>query len=785
MTPPQETPFQQIDNPYFTGNPVRGSKVFFGREDDFDYLEQRLISESEGIVLLFVGGRRSGKTSIMFQILDGRLGPDFLPVFIDMQQMAGVNNDSEFLLRLAQVTLERAQDDRLVPDYYDFSSGNPILTLDRLLEDIGQVFSNRRLVFLVDEAEILRDKVAAGEISGAVLTYLASALESRGVSFLFTGSSGLAVGEESEWRRLIGKSDYREITFLSRGDTDRLVQEPVEGDVSYDHGVVDEIFKLTYGHPFYTQVICTGVVDHLNGTHRNNVSREDLDEVVDTIVNNPPPQLVYDWDQFSDQEKQSLSLLSEVTGEAHRPVQPTALLDAIKQNKYPVDLRADTLNVVLDSLDERKVLERADDGGVHFLVDLVRLWIRRNRSIWRLVEESELLETPRPRWPWVAAAAVAIGLMTAAAWVFRQPEEPRASVQPLLPGTGVVHIAGFPQGATVFLDGEPRGTTPTLTSLPDVDPGTRVVSVEHPLFRTFNDTIEVAAGRWDTVVAAAREWVRLTGSLAVGSTPAGASALVKLVGSDWETTSSTPIADLALPTGAYEVSLSKPGYRPQKKAAEIRDGESQHLDFALEPNVGKLHVISEPAGAHVELDGVFVGSTPLPIDSVTTGPHKLSLSLQDYDESERQVMVHFGRTESLHVDLNITAAVFTVRSDPAGAAVYVDGADDATGLTPLPLTMKPGPHRLEIALEGYDSVLLTPDLKPGEERMESVSLVQQFGIVRIPKPLSATLYVDGDLHKTGILRNVKLPVGPHTLEIDGVAKQVYIVKDSTIIEKWK
>jgi hypothetical protein len=43
---------------------------------------------------VFCGERRSGKTSILFQILNGRLGERFLPVLVDMQILAGIRDDS-------------------------------------------------------------------------------------------------------------------------------------------------------------------------------------------------------------------------------------------------------------------------------------------------------------------------------------------------------------------------------------------------------------------------------------------------------------------------------------------------------------------------------------------------------------------------------------------------------------------------------------------------------------------------------------------------------------------
>lgn len=70
--------FTPIDpNPYIVGNPVRGRDMFFGREAEFNLIRKRFEHSEHGGLLVFCGERRSGKTSILFQILDHRLGPDF------------------------------------------------------------------------------------------------------------------------------------------------------------------------------------------------------------------------------------------------------------------------------------------------------------------------------------------------------------------------------------------------------------------------------------------------------------------------------------------------------------------------------------------------------------------------------------------------------------------------------------------------------------------------------------------------------------------------------------
>src|SRR5262249_39797740 len=70
-------------NPFIVGNPIRGEKMFYGREDDFRYVRVKLEGASQGVVIVFCGERRVGKSSILYQVAGGKLGERFIPVFVD------------------------------------------------------------------------------------------------------------------------------------------------------------------------------------------------------------------------------------------------------------------------------------------------------------------------------------------------------------------------------------------------------------------------------------------------------------------------------------------------------------------------------------------------------------------------------------------------------------------------------------------------------------------------------------------------------------------------------
>ena len=175
-------------NPYIVGNPIKTKDMFFGREDDFQYVIKKLGTGRSNQIIIFCGDRRSGKTSILFQILLGRLGGDFLPILIDMQILAGIKNDRDFYksiidvactqLNLPNVTLAALENEN--KDNSEEGLFKYFITF------IEEKYPDKLLLFLLDEYELIETKIKDGLLSEHVIHFLAGILESsHHISFIF------------------------------------------------------------------------------------------------------------------------------------------------------------------------------------------------------------------------------------------------------------------------------------------------------------------------------------------------------------------------------------------------------------------------------------------------------------------------------------------------------------------------------------------------------------------------------------------------------------------------
>ena len=416
-------------NPFIVGNPIRTEKMFYGREDDFRYVRTKLEGTSQGVVIVFCGERRVGKSSILYQVAGGRLGERFIPVFIDLQEMV-IASDSEFFARISRVISEsvaRSNNRPVIepaaahgsPGPVDkvvlagtapiggsegqlahtqkirvpeFDGRNPYPVFLDFLDEVLASIGDRTLLILMDEYELLEGKVDEGKLSNELFTFLAGLMDNKErLALIFTGSRRLEERDRKYWRELLRRSLFRKVGFLSEKDTARLITDPVAGRVVYGRGVMDVVYRLTAGQPFYTQVICQNVVDFMNEHRQNWVTVADLGRVITDIVDNPLPQMIYSWDALSDDEKLALSLLGEVLADGNAYATAGELRGSVKANDYPVNLSENTIRLTLEEMFRRELLEKDPADGFRFKIDLLRMWIRRSHSIWQVVKEVRTL----------------------------------------------------------------------------------------------------------------------------------------------------------------------------------------------------------------------------------------------------------------------------------------------------------------------------------------------------------------------------------------------------------
>lgn len=129
---------------------------------------------------------------------------------------------------------------------------------------------------------------------------------------------------------------------------------------------------------------------------------------------------------------------------------------------------------------------------------------------------------------------------------------------------------------------------------------------------------------------------------------------------------------------------------------------------------GQLSVDSTPEGAQVQVDGQAAGVTPFKLASLMPGQHTVTVSKPGFVTDTRTVNVGSGSKSGMNVQLAVLSATVSAHSEPAGAAVWMDGKDTGR-VTPAQIAVeRPGNHTFVFRKQGYLEESTSANLQVGQ-----------------------------------------------------------------------
>ncbi len=386
--------FQFIPNPYVVGTPLHtGSPLFFGREDIFTFINENLEASHRNNLVL-IGQRRTGKTSLLKQI-SGRLGDEYLPVYIDGQALGLDPGLANFFLSLATEIAFAMEDRGLeieMPELDNFTA-SPAATFEHdFLARVRTIIGDRHLLIMLDEFEELETAVQRGGLEPSIFGFLRHLIQhSSNLSVIFCGTHRLEELASDYWNVLFNISIYRHISFLEREEAMRLIQEPVAAyDMRFDDLALDKIWRATAGHPYFLQLLCHSMVNQHNKSQRNYVTIGDMNAAVDEILASGEAHFVYLWTESTPLERLALTALSRMIP-LNGQTTPIQVFDYLDERGISIDRQA--LNQAFHRLALRDVLSTTSGGEVsstefyRWKLGLLGMWVEKYKSMSRVVDE--------------------------------------------------------------------------------------------------------------------------------------------------------------------------------------------------------------------------------------------------------------------------------------------------------------------------------------------------------------------------------------------------------------
>lgn len=244
---------------------------------------------------------------------------------------------------------------------------------------------------------------------------------------------------------------------------------------------------------------------------------------------------------------------------------------------------------------------------------------------------------------------------------------------------------------------------------------------------------------------AAARLANARGTLVVTTIPAGATVTIGDLPPQ-----PTPATFAYLPIGRHSVSVALAHYDPVQVEVEINENATTHpRPIELARLVGSLALTSEPAGADYEirpagafslsLNSTRSGQTPARIDHLDAGDYTVTFTRAGWAPHTEAVTV--GRNTDTRVAWTFPNGSVRFTSNPAGATVKHDGVQ--LGRTPFTVSVPPGAARFEIALDGFDPVVIPSRIEAGTtqelsaEFPESQRIYQVTEVDRQPETLKS------------------------------------------------
>ena len=388
--------FVYIPNPYSTGTPTQDKKMFFGRGEAMKFLQDHLAREARSVVVLY-GQRRSGKTTLLLQLINMFADEKHVAVLVDLQRLAYNMSIQTLLYKMAWYIFQAMRRKNIQvcqPDEGNFQK-DATHAFDLFLDSIEEYLTDGKLILMIDEFEVLEDQVVKGRIKPEVFEYLRDIVQHRQhINFLFAGTHQIA--KYTKWYRSIffNIARHYQLSKLNPQEADDLIQQPIVDFLKYEPLTVRKIHQLTADQPYLIHLMCRSIVDYCNDRRKTYVTINDVNTVLREVMQTGQFHFEWLWDQVTPGERVALAILAEGGREDGRALTLNDIEETYRRNR--IKFKREDLDEALRSLIEADIVERlsSDDLDDSFEeskfrvpVGLTRRWLLKEHPLSQVRKE--------------------------------------------------------------------------------------------------------------------------------------------------------------------------------------------------------------------------------------------------------------------------------------------------------------------------------------------------------------------------------------------------------------
>ena len=209
------------------------------------------------------------------------------------------------------------------------------------------------------------------------------------------------------------------------------------------------------------------------------------------------------------------------------------------------------------------------------------------------------------------------------------------------PAFGAISVTSEKQGAKVLLDGKDTGKV-TPCTLDEVPSGQHSITLQLDMYAPYQQKVNVSDGQTTKVEAS------MDAKFAEITIQSTEGAQIYCNGNQIGTSSYKG----NMREGYYDIEVQLTHHKASTQQIQVKSGQPQQITITPTPIYGSLDIVSTPRDAEVIIDGKSYGKTPLSIEKILEGEHKVILKKEGYSSSNKTIDISEGKSESLQITLN-------------------------------------------------------------------------------------------------------------------------------------
>ena len=303
-----ENEFETIPNPYeklANGGPVTDIKMFYGRNEFIQRITEAIISTDSKQVVIY-GQKRSGKSSVLHHLKKNlEATQKTFCISFSLGEIFESISSATFFHKILFTIEEELESLAFVgivvpeftcPSYNEFKDApNPADVFRKYIRNFKRSCKNilswadKKLVVMIDEFTYLYTAIKEGKISDSIMKQWKAITQNEDATF-----SSVLVGQDvfplfkSEFPNEFGITQDERLTYLSKRDALRLIEEPVWNKKlnksRYLEDAAEKIIEYTSCNPYYIQIFCSRLIREMNEKKFIEVTRNDIKYIADSLL---------------------------------------------------------------------------------------------------------------------------------------------------------------------------------------------------------------------------------------------------------------------------------------------------------------------------------------------------------------------------------------------------------------------------------------------------------------------------------------------------------------------